>query len=166
VSEPFTTDVAVRYSDVDTYGHVNNAVYATYCEEARIDYIEHVIGEAGASIGGDGGTADGADESGDPTDDGESGDTMGVVVANLQLDFEQPLPRTDAIEVAVWIPRLGEKSFPFEYEIRSPAGDRAAGESTVHATGETTMVAYDRATREAVRIPDRWRDPVVEFEGL
>jgi len=77
---------------------------------------------------------------------------MGVVVANLQQDFERPLGRADAVEVGVGVPRLREKSFPFEYEGRSPVG--------VHAVGETTMVAYDWTTREARRIPDRWRRPM------
>jgi acyl-CoA thioester hydrolase len=58
---------------------------------------------------------------------------MGVVVANLQQDFERPLGRADAVEVGVGVPRLREKSFPFEYEGRSPVG--------VHAVGETTMAA-------------------------
>lgn len=141
MSEPFTAEVAVRYADVDTYGHVNNAAYATFCEEARIAYLDHVLGEAGASIGGD-----------------TENDTMGIVVANMTLDFERPLARTRAIDVDVAVPRLGEKSFPFEYELHSTAG--------VHATGETTMVAYDRATREAVAIPDRWREPIAAFEDI
>jgi acyl-CoA thioester hydrolase len=146
-TEWFTTDVAVRYADVDTYGHVNNAVYATFCEEGRIDYFDRVRGQAGASIAGD------ADDGG-----ADEGATVGTVVANLQLDFEQPIGRRDAVEVGVRVPRLGEKSFPIEYVVRSEAG--------VHATGETTMVAYDRDQKAAVRIPDRWRGPIAEFEGL
>jgi acyl-CoA thioester hydrolase len=32
----------VRYRDLDTWNHVNNAVYATYLEQARIDYLDSV----------------------------------------------------------------------------------------------------------------------------
>jgi len=153
VTDAFRTDVAVRYGDVDAYGHVNNAVYATFCEEARIDYFEHVLGEAGASIGGDGAAA--GTETG-----GAQGvaDRMGTVVANLHLDFERPLDRVNTVQVAVAVPRLGEKSFPVEYEITSRAG--------VHAPGETTMVAFDRTAREPRRIPGPWREPIAAFEDI
>ncbi|MFC6975463.1 acyl-CoA thioesterase [Halomicroarcula sp. GCM10025709] len=39
MSFEYTTEVSVRYDDLDTYGHVNNVRYGTYLEEARIDYL-------------------------------------------------------------------------------------------------------------------------------
>lgn len=139
MSFEFTTTVDVRYNDLDTYGHVNNAIYGTYIEEARVDYLETVLGGEIADITGE-------------------GEETGMVVANLQLDFEQPIRLADEVTVGVRVPRLGEKSFPFEYEIRSQGG--------VAATGETTMVAYDRGTEGSVPIPDSWRESITEFEGL
>jgi len=139
MSFEFTTTVDVRYNDLDTYGHVNNAIYGTYVEEARVDYLETVLGGEIADITGE-------------------GDETGMVVANLQLDFEQPIRLADEVTVGVRVPRLGEKSFPFEYEIRS--------QGHVAATGETTMVAYDRGVGGSVLIPDSWRDAIGEFEGL
>jgi acyl-CoA thioester hydrolase len=32
----------VRFRDVDAMGHVNNAVFATYVEQARIEYLRHL----------------------------------------------------------------------------------------------------------------------------
>ncbi|MFC7195480.1 acyl-CoA thioesterase [Halosimplex aquaticum] len=40
----FEHEVDVRYRDLDTFGHVNNVVYGTYCEQARVAYIEEVLG--------------------------------------------------------------------------------------------------------------------------
>jgi acyl-CoA thioester hydrolase len=40
----YTTDIEVRYRDLDTMGHVNNAVYATYLEQARMDYFRDLLG--------------------------------------------------------------------------------------------------------------------------
>lgn len=40
----FTTKVRVRFSDTDMYGHVNNASYATYMEESRIQFMEQHFG--------------------------------------------------------------------------------------------------------------------------
>jgi acyl-CoA thioester hydrolase len=36
--------VAIRWRDVDNYGHVNNAVYLTYLEECRDRWVRDVLG--------------------------------------------------------------------------------------------------------------------------
>jgi len=138
VSFAFTTAVPVRFDDLDTYGHVNNARYGTYLEEGRIDYLARVVGDGGrASLAG--------------SDDG-------IVIANLELDFERPVRATDSVTVAVRVPELGTKSFPFEYEVRD--------DGAVAATGETTVVTYDRAAGAPQPIPEAWREAINEFEGL
>ena len=110
----FETEVALRFDDLDTYGHVNNVRYGTYLEEARINYLAEVVGDGSRAFLAD-------------SDDG-----------------------------IVRVPRLGTTSFPFEYEVRD--GDSVA------ATGETTVVTYDRAAGDPQPIPDRWRDAISEFE--
>ena len=52
--------IDVRFADTDAMGHVNNAVYLTYCEMARIRYWSEVTGEplaAGRGVGVPGGGA-------------------------------------------------------------------------------------------------------------
>ena len=139
MSFEYTTEVEVRYTDIDTYGHVNNATYATYFEEARIDYLHDVVDSGEALLSG-----------------GESG--TGIVIANLEVDFVQPVHITDSVTAAVRVPRLGEKSFPFEYEVRTGDG--------VAATGETTVVTYDRDAESSRSIPEDWRDAIAQVEGL
>jgi len=39
----YTTDIDVRFRDIDAMGHVNNAVYATYIEQARTEYFRDVL---------------------------------------------------------------------------------------------------------------------------
>ena len=39
----FTHKIEVRFNDYDGMGHVNNAVFLTYLELARINYIEHTM---------------------------------------------------------------------------------------------------------------------------
>jgi len=135
VSE-FTTEVAVRYDDFDTYGHVNNVRYGTYTEEARIDYLAEVVGDGTRAF--------------------LAGET-GIVVANLQLDFVQPVRATDSVTVTVEVPRLGTTSFPMEYEVRN--------DGAVVVTGETTMVTVDPETGEPRPVPDDWRAAIETFEG-
>lgn len=136
----FETTVPVRYTDVDTYGHVNNATYATYLEEARIDYLEDVLGEEARSL-----TA-------------ESAGDVGMVVANLELQYRHSVGLVDSVEVGVRVPRLGNSSFPMEYEIRS--------EGAIAAEGTTTMVAFDRAEGASRQLPDSWRERISAFEGF
>ena len=141
MSFDFTTDVAVRYRDVDSYGHVNNVTYGTYFEEARIDYLESVVGREDSE-----------------TLTGGDGEGTGIVIVNLQIDYERSITMTDSVAVAVRVTRLGEKSFTLEYELRD--------DGAVAATGETTVVTYDRAAQAPRPIPDHWREAITEFEGL
>jgi acyl-CoA thioester hydrolase len=39
---PFVHTERVRFRDVDAMGHVNNAVYSTYLEQARIAYLKPI----------------------------------------------------------------------------------------------------------------------------
>ncbi|WP_227353959.1 acyl-CoA thioesterase [Haladaptatus salinisoli] len=99
----YTTDVEVRYRDLDTMGHVNNAVYATFLEEARFDYFRDVVGV--------------------PRDDIEG------VVAHLEIDYRRPITSTDDVTVALRVLDLGESSVTMECEIR--AGDDTAATAEV-----------------------------------
>lgn len=130
----FETRVDIRYSDLDTYGVVNNAVYATVVEEARIDYLEHVLGDTDANIVA-------------------TGDGTGIVVANLEIDFRAPLTAAGPVTVTVDVPELGRSSIPFECHISDESGD-------VVATAETTAVVVDRDSGESVPIPDTWRERI------
>jgi len=138
VTFEFTTEVRIRYDDFDTYGHVNNARYGTYLEEARIDYLADVVGDGDRTV--------------------LTGSETGIVVANLELSFEQPVSATDSVTVGVRVPDLSTTSAPIEYEVRD--------DGRVAATGETTVVTYDPEAREPRPIPDAWRAAIREFEGL
>jgi acyl-CoA thioester hydrolase len=99
----YETEIDVRFRDLDVMGHVNNAVYATYLEQARIEYIEDVVQE--------------------PVMD------TGAVIADLHLDFEQSVEYSDSVTVAVQAGELGTSSIPLEYEIRVDDAVAATGET-------------------------------------
>jgi acyl-CoA thioester hydrolase len=126
----YEVELDVRFRDIDAMGHVNNAVYATYMEQARVSYIEDVVGEPLMETGG--------------------------VVADLHIDFEQPIDWGEDVTVAVRAGELGTSSIPLEYEIRAD-GD-------VAATGKTLMVTFDPAAGESRPIPDDWRERIQEHE--
>lgn len=93
------TGIDVRYRDIDTMGHVNNAVYSTYLEQARVKYIEDVVG-------------------GDPL-------AVGAVLADLHVDFERPVRYGESVVVGTRVGDLGTTSLPVEQVIRA-GGDPAA----------------------------------------
>ena len=99
----FTTNVDVRFRDIDAMGHVNNAVYATYMEEARTAYFDAVLDASLAAVDS--------------------------VLANLRLDFRRPVELDDELTVAVRVPELGRSSIPMEYEIRADGEVAAVGEA-------------------------------------
>jgi acyl-CoA thioester hydrolase len=82
----------VRFRDLDPMGHVNNAVFLTYLEQARIAVFEQL----GLSV---------------------ALDDMNLIVARVEIDFRAPVRLDQEVEVAVRATRFGTKSFDFEYEL-------------------------------------------------
>ena len=94
----------VRFRDLDPMGHVNNAVYLTWIENARIEYLRS-LGAFDRPYTGE----------------------MTMILARAEVDFRSPLGFGDEIAVAVRPARLGTKSFDLDYELR--ADDRVVAEA-------------------------------------
>ena len=111
MSEPFTVEVPVRYRDLDPLNHVNHAVYASYLEIARTEYLGEVVG-----ITGD----------------------VPFVLVDLQISYERPVTKGDEPTVALWVTDLGDSSCTMEYEVRVDGDVAATAETTiVHVDPET-----------------------------
>jgi acyl-CoA thioester hydrolase len=100
----YTQEVAFR--DLDAFGHVNNAVYLTYLENARVTYLRDVLGVDSLS-------------------------TLLVIVASVQIDFRSRASLGDVLEVGSRVSRVGGKSFDLDHEIRGPGGRLVAEAHTV-----------------------------------
>ncbi len=100
--------IAVRFRDIDGMGHVNNAVYFTYIEAARTEYLMRVM------------TAKRMDE-------------VDWIVATAALSFKRPVAYGDPIEVRVKPTKVGTTSFTLFYEIRDTrdGGLVAEGETVI-----------------------------------
>jgi acyl-CoA thioester hydrolase len=101
---PFTHRETARFRDLDPMGHVNKAVYLTWIENARIEFMRRL------------GTFDQPDTRG-----------MAVILARVELDFRSAVGFGEEIEIGVRTSRLGTKSFDLEYVLR--AGDRVVAEA-------------------------------------
>ena len=133
----YTHPVEVRYGDLDPQGHLNNAKYLTYFEQARINYIRHL------GLWGGGSFLD-----------------IGIILADAQITYYAPVQFGQPVEVGVRISRLGNKSLTMEYALQ----DREDG--TQFAAGSTVQVAYDYRANRSIPIPDDWRERINRFEGL
>jgi acyl-CoA thioester hydrolase len=83
----------VRFRDLDPMGHVNNAVFLTYIEQARVIYLAEV------------GAATGLED-------------MNMIVARVEIDFKAPVRLGQELEISVRASRFGTKSFDLDYVLR------------------------------------------------
>ena len=127
------TRFQVPFCDIDMLQHVNNASYVVWVETVRCNYFADVLKE---SLAG----------------------TSGVILARLELDYEQPLDYREEVAVGCRISRIGRKSFDFTYEIWSETRQLRA------ARGVSAMVAYDYSAKASIVIPERWREIIAAHE--
>ena len=93
--------IEIRWRDLDAMNHVNNAVYLTYLEEARDEWLERMLGRDGAA--------------------------WSYVVARIAIDFRRQLSQADDEVVAsCGLARLGTSSVTTREELRTGSGDIAA----------------------------------------
>jgi acyl-CoA thioester hydrolase len=96
----------VEFRDIDAAGHVNNAVYLTYLETARISYLIDVLG------------ADFAYE-------------LSLILARITVDFRSPARFPETLEIGTRVTRVGTKSFEMEHEVRGEDGRLVAEAGSV-----------------------------------
>jgi acyl-CoA thioester hydrolase len=81
--------------------HVNNAVYATYLEECRDEWVERALGGAG--------------------------DSWDLVLARVAIDFRRELRLEDEeVVVSCALERIGNSSLTLREQIRTREGELAA----------------------------------------
>ena len=93
----------VRFRDMDSMGHVNNAVYFTYFENARIAYWRAVPGV-------------------------RSRRSLNYILARAECDFKSPTTLEDELRCHVRVSSFGRSSFTFEYLLRDERTGRIVAE--------------------------------------
>ena len=106
--------IEIRWRDLDALRHVNNAVYATYLEEARDEWFVRALGPGG--------------------------NFWDYVLARIAIDFRRELTQEDdALVVRTRLVRIGTSSLTLREEILSLEGWVAAeAESVVVARDPDT----------------------------
>lgn len=99
----YTTELQVRFRDIDPLYHVSHTVYVVYMQQARLEFSGDVLGLA------------------------DSG--YDTVVAHLEIDYEDEVSFDDAVTVETWVTDVGSTSFTVSYAILAGGTRAATGES-------------------------------------
>jgi acyl-CoA thioester hydrolase len=134
----FYHPIEVRYGDLDPQGHVNNAKYLTYFEQARLAYWIRL---------------------GLFTKD-QSFMELGVILADVHITYLAPIYYGQNIKVGAHVSKLGNKSMAWDQNIVEVETGKEL------ARGEVIVVAYDYHAEKTVSIPREWREKITAFENL
>ena len=134
----------LRWSDLDAYGHVNNARMLSLLEEARIqafwvssDTPEHAVGASTAVI------------------DATPGASTITLIARQEVEYLAPIPyQRQPLDIELWIGYMGGASLDVCYEVYSPVGVEPR---VLYTRAVTTIVLVDTGTELPRRIDERER---------
>lgn len=99
--------IQVRFSDCDMMGHVNNAVYLSYFEMARIYYFGMLLAKD------------------------RDWKKEGVLLRKNEVEYLKPVLLHDVPQISVYLENIGSKSFTVAYELRVDNELRTIGKSVL-----------------------------------
>ena len=142
---PVVARIPIRYSDLDPYGHVNNAAYLEFFEEIRISYWRALADLVGL-------------------EELEAGDVPGAryVIAETTVRYKAPIFLEDALHGAATIPTVGKRSYAMDFELRT---GETFESGLIVADGFAAHVFFDPKTDEVQLRPEWFLPAVARLEG-
>jgi len=128
----------IRFVDLDLFGHVNNAHYLTYFEQARVKYFDDIVGWKYALS------------------------KQGIILARVEVNYVMPVLLRDEVLVQTRCSRIGNKSFDLDYRLVKVEKEK----EVLLADGISVMVAFDYTLDESIEIPEIWKTEIMRFEGV
>ncbi len=119
--------ISVRWRDMDAMGHVNNAKYISYLEEARVRWMQGVPGVAMT-------------------------DAIAPVVAATNVNYRAPIVWPNDIVVELFVERLGTSSVTIGHRIVDQKDERV-----LYSDGNVVVVWMDTRTGRSAPLPDAIR---------
>lgn len=123
-----TSPIHIRFADIDVMGHVNNAVYLNYFEQARMHWFKALIGEKW------------------------DWRTHGVILARNEIDYIQPVLLQDDAEIDTTVVNIGTKSLTLTFEVFR----KVNGERLLAAKGLCVLVCFDHSQQKTVPVFESW----------
>ena len=110
--------LTVRWSDLDSYGHVNNVKYYDYIQEARISLVNDTVGWEPEAV---------------------------WMVVRQDLEYLKPIDfRIEPYEVGTAVSAIGNRSFTLAAEIRDPASGTVFATARTVVVGVSSLSADQR----------------------
>ena len=129
------TPLQVRFRDTDAFGHVNNAVFFTYIELARIRYLLDVL------------------------QPDQPFDRLPLILARVELDFRSPIMFGEEVAVGTQVDRIGRSSIAMSHRMTAGEDPRLVGEA------QSVLVTYDYAVARPIPVSGVWRRKIAAYEG-
>lgn len=122
--------IYIRFNDIDGMGHVNNAVYLSYFEQARMEHFGELVGK------------------------NWDWQTEGILLARNEIDYKVPILLHDTPTIEIRVSHIGTKSMEVSYRILK----KIDGEEIVCTTGKSVLVCFNYKTQTTINVPDKWRE--------
>ncbi len=131
-------NITVRFSDLDAMGHVNNAIFLTFLEEARIAYFRAVLKRDRDNL------------------------NFEAIIARIEIDYKNQICLGDKVVVYTRCPRIGKKSNDIENLIVVQKG----AENKIAASALSKLVSFDYKRGVSVAISDYVRKALIDYEEM
>ncbi len=131
-------NITVRFSDLDAMGHVNNATFLTFLEEARFAYFRAVIKRDRDYL------------------------KFEAIIARIEIDYKNQICLNDKVVVFTRCPRIGIKSADIENLIVV----KKETENKIAAFALSKLVTFDYKRDVSIPINDYVRKALVDYEEM
>lgn len=118
--------IQIRFSDVDSFHHVNNCSILAYYELGRVDFVEKILGKGFHHL----------DET--------------VVMVHVDLDFCAQIRLDDKISVTTRVEHIGNKSVRTYQEIV----DSQTGK--VYSASRCVLAGFSKKENASLKLKDAW----------
>lgn len=126
-------NIDVRFRDIDSMGHVNNAVFFTYFEEGRKAFLHTLFNIM------------------HPED-------YNFILAHINCDFLRPVKLDDSIMLQLWVGEIGEKRFDLKYSLVN-----STDESIIYAKGQSVQVFFDYKKNKTAPISKYFMEKISNY---
>jgi acyl-CoA thioester hydrolase len=131
----FSIRLDVRFRDIDAVGHVNNAVYLTYLEQARLGYWMKLTGRSNLK-------------------------DIDIILARVEIDYRTPVTFGETVDVAVRCASMRRSSCTLDLRLTEGASGRLVAEARNvvvyfdYASGRSRPIPEDLRARIRAQDPD------------
>ena len=118
----FSQAIDVRFSDLDSLGHVNNAVFISYLEHARFKWWMAML-------------------------NGRDFKEDGFLIARVEMDYRKPILLGDTVRVDLRVTQIGNTSFALSYKVVRDPGEVVLSEAQTVQVSMDFQTQRPRAIR-------------------